>query len=48
MDAGWGDLEVPLHIGFRGWAAEDSAVGVNEGQVLTLFVGEGWGHVPNN
>jgi hypothetical protein len=39
---------VPLHVGFRGRAAEDAAVGVNEGQVLALLVGERWGHVPNN
>ena len=40
MDAGWRDLEVPLHVGFRGRLAEDTAVGVDEGQVLTLLVGE--------
>ena len=40
MHAGWRDLEVPLHVGFRGRLAEDTAVGVDEGQVLTLFVGE--------
>ena len=39
MHAGWRDLEVPLHVGFRGRLAEDTAVGVDEGQVLTLFVG---------
>ena len=50
MDAGWRDLEVPLHVGFRGRLAEDPAVGVDEGEVLTLLVGE-WGsrgHAPNN
>ena len=40
MDAGWRDLEVPLHVGFRGRLAEDTAVGVDEGQVLTLLGGE--------
>ena len=40
MDAGWRDLEVPLHVGFRGRLAEVTAVGVDEGQVLTLLVGE--------
>ena len=40
MHAGWRDLEVPLHVGFRGRVAEDTAVGVDEGQVLTLLVGE--------
>ena len=40
MHAGWRDLEVPLHVGFRGRLAEDAAVGVDEGQVLTLLVGE--------
>ena len=50
MRAGWRDLEVPLHVGFRGRAAEDTAVGVDEGQVLTLLVGErgSRGHVPKN
>jgi hypothetical protein len=50
MHAGWRDLEVPLHVGFRGRVAEDTAVGVDEGQVLTLLVGErgSRGHVPNN
>ena len=38
MHAGWRDLEVPLHVGFRGRVAEDTAVGVDEGQVLTLLV----------
>jgi hypothetical protein len=31
MHAGWRDLEVPLHIGFRGRLAEDRALGVDEG-----------------
>jgi hypothetical protein len=31
MHAGWRDLEVPLHVGFRGRVAEDTAVGVDEG-----------------
>jgi len=48
VDTGGRDLEVPLHVSFRGRAAEDAAVGVNEGQVLALLVGERWGHVPNN
>jgi hypothetical protein len=51
VDARRGYLEVPLHIGFGGRAAEDTTVGVVEGQVLTLLVGEGEsgrGHVPNN
>jgi hypothetical protein len=50
MRAGWRDLEVPLHVGFRGRLAEDTAVGVDEGEALTLLVGE-WGsrgHAPNN
>jgi hypothetical protein len=28
MDAGWRDLEVPLHVGFRGRLAEDTTVGL--------------------
>ena len=51
VDARRGYLEVPLHIGFGGRAAEDTAVSVDEGQGLTLLVGEGESgrrHVPNN
>jgi transposase len=40
VHAGRRDLEVPLHVGFRGRLAEDTAIGVDEGQVLTLLVGE--------
>src|SRR6516165_5548917 len=40
VHAGWRDLEVPLHVGFRRRSAEDTAVGVDEGQVLTLLVSE--------
>ena len=50
VDGWWRDLEVPLHVCFRGWASEDAAVSIDEGQVLTLFVAEGGrrrGHVPN-
>ena len=31
---------MPLRAGFRGRLAEDTAIGVDEGQVLTLLVGE--------
>ena len=51
VHAGRRDLEVPLHVGFRGRLAEDTAIGVDEGQVLTLLVGERGsrrGHAPNN
>ena len=50
VHAGRRNLEVPLHVGFRGWLAEDTAVGVDEGQVLTLLVGERGSrrHAPNN
>src|SRR5208337_5070714 len=40
VHAGWRDLEVPLHVGFRGRLAEDTTLGVNEGQVLALLIGE--------
>jgi hypothetical protein len=39
---GWrGDAEVPLHIGFGRRAAKDATIGIDEGEVLTLFFGEG-------
>ena len=49
VHAGRRDLEVPLHVGFRRRSAEDTAIGVDEGQVLTLLVGElgSRGHAPN-
>ena len=40
MDGWWGDLEVPLHVGFSGRAAEDAGVGMDERQILALLVGE--------
>ena len=40
---GWrSDAEVTLHIGFGWSAAEDAGIGMNEGQILALFRGEGW------
>ena len=50
VHAGRRDLEVSLYVSFRGRLAEDTAVGVDECQVLTLLVGEreSRGHVPNN
>ena len=50
VHAGRRNLEVPLHVGFRGRLAEDTAVSVDEGQVLALLVGErgSRGHAPNN
>ena len=50
MDAWRSDLEVALHVLFGRRTAEDTAVSIDEGQVLTLFVAEGGrrrGHVPN-
>ena len=50
MDAWRSDLEVALHVLFGRRSAEDTAVSIDEGQVLTLFVAEGGrrrGHVPN-
>jgi hypothetical protein len=41
VDRGRADLEVALHIGLGGWTPEHVRVGVDEGQVLALFVGEG-------
>jgi hypothetical protein len=51
VHAGRRDLEVPLHVGFGERLTEDTAVGVEEGQVLTLLIGERGncrGHAPNN
>ena len=51
VHAGCRDLEVPLHVGFRRRLAEDTTVGVDEGQVLTLLIcerGSRRGHAPNN
>ena len=40
---GWrGDGEEALHIGFGRRPADDERIGVDEGQVLALFIGEGW------
>lgn len=50
VHAWWSDLEVALHVLFGRRSAEDTAVSIDEGQVLTLFVAEGGryrGHVPN-
>ena len=40
MDRGGGDAEVPAHVGLGRGAFEDPAVGVNEGEVLALKLGE--------
>ena len=42
MDRRRGDAEVALHVGFGRRAAEHARVGVDEGQVLALLVGEAW------
>ena len=40
VDRGRGYFKVALHVGLGGWAPEHVRVGVDEGQVLTLFFGE--------
>jgi hypothetical protein len=40
VDGGCGDLEVPLHIGFGWWPSIDLGISPDEGEVLTLLVGE--------
>ena len=40
MDGGWSDSEEALDVGLSGWAAHDEQIGMNEGQVLALLVGE--------
>ena len=42
MDGRWADGEEALHVGFGRWAAGDERIGMDEGQVLALLVGEGW------
>ena len=40
MDRRWADPKVALHVGLGGRAAEHVRIGIDEGQVLTLLVGE--------
>ena len=40
MDRWWADLKVALHVGLGGWSSEHVRVGVDEGQVLALLLGE--------
>ena len=40
VDRGRADLKVALHVGLGGWASEHVRVGVDEGQVLALLLGE--------
>src|SRR3954471_3514592 len=40
VHGGWTDPEMTLHVGLGRGTAMDAGVGVNEGQVLTLRVGE--------
>jgi hypothetical protein len=42
MDGRRAYAEVPLQIGFGRSAAEDTGIGVDEGEVLALLGGEGW------
>ena len=34
------DAEVALDVGFGGWTSEHVGVGMDEGQVMTLLLGE--------
>ena len=40
MDRRRGDLEMALHVGFGGRLADDAGIGVDEGEVLALLIGE--------
>ena len=40
VDGRWADAEMTLHVGFSGRASEHARVGVDEGQILALFLGE--------
>jgi hypothetical protein len=40
MDRRWADTKVALHVGLGGRAAKHVRIGIDEGQVLALLVGE--------
>ena len=40
VDRGWADAEVALHVGLGGRPSEHARIGVDEGQVVTLLLGE--------
>jgi len=40
VDRRWRDVEMALQVGLGGWAADHQGIGVNEGEVLALLVGE--------
>jgi hypothetical protein len=42
MDRRRADGEEALHVGFGGRAAHHQRIGMDEGQVLALLVGEAW------
>jgi len=42
MNGRRGDGEEALHIGLGRWLVHDERIGVDEGQVLALFICEGW------
>jgi len=42
MNGRRGDGEEALHIGLGRWLPHDQRIGVDEGQILPLFIGEGW------
>ena len=42
MDGRRADAEVVLHVCFGGWTTQHLGIGVNEGQVLALLLGETW------
>ena len=41
VDAWWGDAEEALHVGLSRGSAVDQRIGVDEGEVLALELGEG-------
>src|SRR5580700_6125421 len=40
MNRGWADAEVALHVGLGGRSSEHARIGVDEGQILALLIGE--------
>lgn len=44
MDRGWGDAKIGLHVDLCRRTTVQLRVGVDEGQVLALLLGKGFGH----
>ena len=40
VDRGWADAGVALHVGLGGRSSEHARISIDEGQVVTLLLGE--------